>query len=364
MAPGNGILKQLKAERQAASSLGIEFDTKIYCPKPQGIDDDIFVNDRWLTSSFWRRSLYLKPLQWLMHRVLYTVWLLKVHKQYDVIIARYYVHDPFQLLFTILSRRPVIFVHHSNEVRELATGGFFGKFRALLEILIGPLCVQFSDAVIGVTEEIASNSARRCIYGDRDYYVYPNGIASSEISATDDNRAEVPELLFVSSYFYEWHGLDLLLKALAHSAWNVKVHVVGEVGDANYSAAKRDERVTLHGTLTRDEIHKLGSRCTVGISSLALSRIGMSAGSTLKVREYLAMGLPVFAGYKEEFPENFPFFKESLDDLLADLQHCIDTWRAIDRQTIILEATDLIDKTKLLDQLYSKLVVAIENPVT
>ncbi len=41
--------------------------------------------------------------------------------------------------------------------------------------------------------------------------VYPNGILYSDgDDALVDRRGDRPEIIFVASYFFDWHGLDAL----------------------------------------------------------------------------------------------------------------------------------------------------------
>jgi hypothetical protein len=51
--------------------------------------------------------------------------------------------------------------------------------------------------------------------------------------------------------------------------------------------------------LNRDEVVQVLARADVGIGSLALHRNQMFGGSPLKVREYLAVGLPVLYAYDD-----------------------------------------------------------------
>jgi len=51
--------------------------------------------------------------------------------------------------------------------------------------------------------------------------------------------------------------------------------------------------------------------CSVGLSCFAFERKGLTQGSTLKVREYLACGLPAALGHHDPaFPEAFPYVLE------------------------------------------------------
>ncbi len=103
-----------------------------------------------------------------------------------------------------------------------------------------------------------------------------------------------------------WHGLDKIV-GLAAAMPDCDFTLVGLEPDqleARYSA-----NVETHGRLSRAEYEPLLSRSDVAIGSMAMDRAGLDEGSTLKVGEYLAYGLPVVLGYQEtRFMGEDPWF--------------------------------------------------------
>ena len=68
-------------------------------------------------------------------------------------------------------------------------------------------------------------------------------------------------------------------------------------------------RFKVYGTLKQKEYWKIFCNCNIGIGSLAMYRNGLTDGCTLKVREMLAMGLPIFSGHKDTaLPDDFPYY--------------------------------------------------------
>jgi hypothetical protein len=176
----------------------------------------------------------------------------------------------------------------------------------------------------------------------------------------DDRRAGCQEWLFVASYFYPWHGLDRLLAAMREVDYEVILHVVGEISDADRAVALKDRRVVLHGLLSSQEIQALSGQCCLGLSSFALDRKGMREACTLKVREYLMMGLPVAAGHKEVFPEEFPYFYDTgvdVDALFAFAERV----KNVSRTLVSEAARPYIDKTVLLASLVRAIVLDCEQ---
>ena len=77
----------------------------------------------------------------------------------------------------------------------------------------------------------------------------------------------------------------------------------------------------------------------------------MIQASTLKVREYLMWGLPVYAGYVDVFPENFPFFRSGECDIEAMIEFGLRTKLSSSEEVRRL-SKPYIDKSILLKELY------------
>jgi glycosyltransferase involved in cell wall biosynthesis len=103
----------------------------------------------------------------------------------------------------------------------------------------------------------------------------------------------------------EWHGFDRAIVGLANynkasPEMLIHYHIVGEgnhlgelktlVGSLNLS-----EYVTFHGHKSAQQLTEFYDHASLCIASLGLHRIGIEHSSTLKVREYLANGLPLVA---------------------------------------------------------------------
>lgn len=116
-----------------------------------------------------------------------------------------------------------------------------------------------------------------------------------------------PRLAFIGSPGAPWHGIDKIL-ALASRCPDWDFDVIGLDGATSDGAAPN---VAFHGPLERAAYEPVLARADVGIGSLALHRKGMDEASPLKVREYLAFGLPVIIGYRDtDFPDGAEFVLE------------------------------------------------------
>ncbi len=141
-------------------------------------------------------------------------------------------------------------------------------------------------------------------------------------------RNDVPNLTFLGSKGCKWHGLEKLLE-LAALRPNWQFHVIGI--DSHEGSPPN---VRFYGHLDRDRYIGILARTDVAVGALALYVNNMDEASPLKVREYLAMGLPVIAAYTDtDFPSPVPFFLRlrnapgSMASALAEIDAFVDRWR-------------------------------------
>ncbi|MEM3658339.1 MAG: glycosyltransferase family 4 protein [Candidatus Hadarchaeum sp.] len=103
---------------------------------------------------------------------------------------------------------------------------------------------------------------------------------------------------------YKYHGLDKVIQ-LSGILKNWQFVIIG------FSASELPTippNVRFFGYLQRAEYEPILGNADVGIGSLSLYLKGMNEACPIKVREYLAFGLPVIAGYRDtDFLEGAPF---------------------------------------------------------
>ncbi|WP_163833058.1 glycosyltransferase [Spartinivicinus ruber] len=352
--PPAGILNQMQWEQEAAYELGLAWDVRLYCPVHSTSKKDITVFDESVDfKSLTKVTSKLKA--WVQCRKNYYRWLMSLVNEYDIFVLRYYVHDPFQYWFVKNSPKPIYFVNHTLEVPELAlSGGISGFIRSSCERLLGKYTLSNAEGVIGVTNEIIEYEKQRSGKNSNiNLLAYPNGIVFNNDEIID-KRSEIPEILFVASYFDSWHGLDLLLDNLKSNKDKFVLHLVGELSDRDLEISKTDPRVILHGKLSHKEIKELSEKAWVGLSSFALNRKKMKEACTLKVREYLMLGLPVFAGYRDVFGDDFPFYMDGKPCIKNILSFGHDMRKA-SKSAVASASRKYIDKKILLTKLFSEL---------
>lgn len=345
MNPSLGVVKQMEWEQQAADELGLPW--KVVLHTPLKIDSSIVHT--------WEELPSFLFLRYFLLRKSFHQWMIQVEQDYDLIILRHSVHDMLEAQLASRLGHKLLTVHHTFEMPELASNKYSGKAKAILEKWMGKNILKRSIGIVAVTNEILSYQRQReASTFIKPCFVYPNGVWLNDEPLTDQ-RSELPELLFVASYFSPWHGLDLFIDAVKASNRNFVVHIVGALSSEDWSQCKLDDRFVLHGVLKADQLRKLMSRSWCGLSSFAIQRKGMTEACSLKVREYLSAGLAVYASHKDAgFPDAFNFFKigpVEIDEILRYAQSV----RSYSRKHVYDEAKPFISKTSLLNRFYKEL---------
>lgn len=361
LTPSSGMLKQMQWEQEAADQMNIDWQAVMYCPS--GINESKISEENKKICHFDKNITHTNPIatlkkiqNWYHLRKNYYLWLSQ--QTCDIHLLRYYVHDVWQYQFIRNINKPVLLVHHSFEVPELLLpGNFSAKLRGLLESKIGVKSINSATGIIGVTDEIAHHElARLKTKRNKKYFVYPNGYNfTNQPTLTDNRDSKTVNLLFIASYFDPWHGLDLLIQNIEKSTLPFNLHIVGNLPEDLAIRISNDTRLIAHGLLNSNEINSLVTKCDVGLSSFALFRKDMHQACTLKVREYLSLGLPVYAGHLDVFPSTFPYYKNG-DVQIEKIINFAISMKHVNRVNIQQAAVPYINKSLLLSNLYQKLM--------
>lgn len=357
--PPIGVLQQMQWEFDAAKSLGLAWQPCIYTARQNSEFEEIIVSE---SNSARLTYLPFRLFQRFSFNLRFLFWLNTQSKKVDVILLRYKPHDLLQSIFIAWAKIPVLTVHHTIEPAELSEGGGpVGVIRAFMDKVFGAIGLSRVSGIVSVTKEILDYQTSRCglVNKKTARFIYPNGIlAGASIRRFDDEQAlpkgEQPEILFVASSFVPWHGLDRLLQSCGNYHDSFVLHIVGDVPDELHSALAKDARFVMHGRLDHKKINDLSRSCWIGLSSLALDRKGMREACTLKVREYLCNGLPVYAGHKDVFPEDFPYYREGEPNIASVIEYAYQVKDA-PAAAVFSSAVRYIDKVVLLEKLYTEL---------
>lgn len=346
----SGIAHQMEWEQKAATSLRLPWTCRYWTLDTIRFAKVSHDQTRFVLASGSRKTF----ASWMSLRFRYTTWLFGEARCHDLVLLRHSLHDPLQVAFLALYGRKCILVHHAIEDCELASLGWTTRSsRRLLERACGFLSLRFVAGLIGVTDEIreyqVARSRRKAIWSA----TYPNGI-DGDFIPVEDLRSEVPRFIFIASSFLPWQGLDLLIESARGSDRNFIIDVVGDVPEDLVNRAARDQRFLFHGHLSNESIRTIARHADMGVSSLALDRMGLSQACALKVRQYLAWGLPALGSYEETLGQDFPFYLKVPPDL-GELLLAADRFRSTERLEVAQAARPLIEKKVLVETLWQKL---------
>lgn len=238
-------------------------------------------------------------------------WLRDNSGDYDAILLRYRSGDILEYLST-KGFGKYFTVHHTMEVPEAKSRKFpFGVLEAGLDSYLGPRIISNAVGIIGMTPEIINYELSR-LRSPKPAYCHPNGVDLRHYKVIPDLRKGVPKLLLVASIPAPWHGVDLLIDELSRADEKFELHLVGNFSkhfEKQYEKEREDSRIIYHGFRENDYIEALAAKCDVGLSCFALFRKNMREACPLKVRQYLAMGLPVYSGHIDSgLPADFPYY--------------------------------------------------------
>jgi hypothetical protein len=336
-----GQIKQLEFEAEAASALdAVNWSTIAY-------------QSELPTSPLVRRiPLLLRPM---FLRNLFA-WLvaLKLSRENDYVLMRHITFDPFALLFAPLMHNRVS-VHHAKEQQELLliAPGLKGRLASRLEGVTGRVAIRCASLILGVTNEIAQYELSQ--HGaSRPAGLYGNGVNPTSIPLlTDDRSPDRRRFAFICGVFSAWHGLDKLMEAVDRCdvdlADRLEVHLIGKLSDSQVAeiraAPRRAGVFRMHGVLSEQAYRPILATCDAGIGSLAMERQGLREGSTLKVREMLAMGLPVYSGHRDaDIPDDFACYRHASPISVEDMLNFAQTMGPMTRTDVATSATPYISK--------------------
>ncbi|MNO16708.1 hypothetical protein D3C76_63950 [compost metagenome] len=216
----------------------------------------------------------------------------------DVIYHRF---DLFYFgLPALLRKIPSVLEINTNDMTEMRIGN---KLRYMYHALTRDFVLESTSGYVFVSGEIAESENFRRQAKDR--IIIGNSIALNDFPSTPPASNETPRLIFIGTPGLSWHGVDAIAEmARMHESWHFDI-----IGVPSSELKKPiPDNMMFHGKLTRAQYEPLMQQADVAIGSLALYRKKMKEASPLKVREYLAYGLPVINGYVDtDFKEQVPF---------------------------------------------------------
>ncbi len=236
-------------------------------------------------------------IQRLMHffRPLFMSWI------EEKVIVRHTFFDPFLMFFLFfrwITGRKTFLEHHSDHVAELRNRGFFGVFASIIEkyscnligsLIHGHICVSL--AVLNSQKKIFSRS--------ENFNVIENGVSFTpkDLRSNYKEKKEVglKKIIFVASEFCHWHGLEKILYTYSQEKPLIQLVVVGKCAE---NIKNKYPMVIFEGRiLDSKKLNNLVCGSDICIDSLNLSSLGLTISSSIKAKEYIALGKPILGEF-------------------------------------------------------------------
>jgi len=232
--------------------------------------------------------------------------------------------------------------------------------RCMYNFLTRRFILKSSKGLVFVSHELSKKQAFSGF--KKPSIVIGNGISVNKyrILPLNNSTDKSVNLCFVGSESKRWHGVDKIIElAKIKSEWNF--HLIGISKNHNL------RNVISYGFLDENEYLPILEKCDVAIGSLALHRIGIDEISPLKLREYLACGLPSIIGYKDtDFLTTNSFILQlpnTEDNLVANIERIesfINSWKGKRVPRDLIAHIDWAFKEKLRLEFFESIVREME----
>ena len=305
-----------------ASGVTNKVKTIINCFKQNNINYTLFaISDR-VKQITYLQNQYLLPITFKNN------WQL-VFNELDNFIQKnafdiYFYRNSFQnkFLFAFLKKHPhkITLEHNTKELIETINGctkfvkNYSFKlspsyYKLLKNSFFTPVIttwhygkknLQLAKQGVAVTNEICEYQKK--IVSNYKCSVISNGIDVSSINFCERSfkNGDTLKLIMLVGQLYDWHGLDLILESFKnYMQSNIQLTIIGNIENAFKKKYEPNSNIIFVNYLQKNELTKYINTSHIGLGSFALFKIKLAEASVLKVREYLAAGLPVFIGYND-----------------------------------------------------------------
>ena len=299
-------------------------------------------------------------------RLRYYFQVFRFSRKYEIVMLRYIPADPFFALLVLFAGQKIHTVHHTKEKTEILNKFRFSLksiIKFLTEIIFGPLCRTFARGFLVKTNEIGTFQVIHSMGKSKsDLIIYSN--AGQKKHRIEDRRSDFPTFLFIGSNLSQpWQGLDILLQLFNDLQLDYRFHVIGEASFELEEEMRENPQITYHGVLSEKQIIGVASYCDIGLSVFALFRNNMSEACSLKVRQYLNLGLPVYLPHKDVFPRTFNYCKYGSGKASDIIKYCFRA-KKWSRDDVIKESQKYISRKQIMQRTIRQLRRNLELDVS
>jgi len=193
-------------------------------------------------------------------------------------------------------RAPLVIEINTDDEAESALGS---RIRSTYNRWTRNLLLGRAHALVFVSSELSGKPSFARFAGI--HRVITNGVDLAAYPSLPAVEGPHPRLAFVGTAWQPWHGIDKLVAlATRRPAWRFDIlGMNAQSGLPGMAPEALPSNVTWHGPVDRARVIEILATADVGVGTLALHRKSMDEACPLKVREYLALGLPILYGYTD-----------------------------------------------------------------
>jgi len=210
--------------------------------------------------------------------------------QPDIIYLRYGMYIP--ALSALYQVAPVVV---EINTRDLAEYRLKGATRYWINRLTRGYIFSPATGMVAVTNELANLPENR-LY-EKPTLVLGNGIQTENFSVLPAPNNSIPHLLFIGTPDCPWHGVDQLIHFGVANP-DIILDIVGYTIE-NFTGSPHPDNVRFNGFLHGEPLLQIMRQADCAMGTLALYINNMNEASTLKVREYVAYGIPTITPYED-----------------------------------------------------------------
>jgi hypothetical protein len=273
----DGVSKKILTQTGYWRSAGHTVEVFCLTPAPNTSTEAVLTQSRFPFASRSQRLLATRRLARAVRRF-----------EADLIYLRYDLFLP--PLWPVLAERPlVIELNEQPEEYDLRRRGARAYDRFSRRRLLGR-----AQGFVCVARELA-DAPWLTQFGR------PAAVIGNSVDVRAFPSAPIPDNVRVRGIFLggpglPWHGVDKI-RVLAEALPEMDFDVIGPT--ATDLGGAIPSNVTVHGFLSRDEYEPLVNRADFAIGTLALHRQRIQETSPLKLREYLAYGIPMIVAHDD-----------------------------------------------------------------
>jgi len=319
----SGVLKKLAAQMQAW--LGEGHQVKFFALSPKlgvwsglNIAGEVILSPIVLTNQI-RAVKLVKPIE---------SW------QPDIVYMRLGLYNPSWI--KIAASFPIVIEVNSDDLSERKASHNYHSW--LYHRLTRNIFFRKVGGMVFVTHELADKFNQYT----QPKIVISNGIDLTQYYPLPAPSNSNPRLVFSATNQSVWHGIDKVYQMAEHFRdW--QFDLIGNLDLPPEYAINNLPNIKLYGRLARDQYESLMAAADIGIGSLSLHHNNMQEACVLKVREYLAYGIPTIIGYRDtDFLTSAPFLlqipntPDSIQKSLIEIKSFVEQWKGkrLDRNKI------------------------------